>query len=537
VELVGGSRKPEKGRLIQERDRVALAWIGLNRVLTVETLARVAFPGRDQATVDNRIRELARDIGLVGAYLNVHRRTREDGSIERYLSLTEAGYQQAESVLGAGFFLRTPTEPLKPSHIQHDLELADFAVSLFPSRRVHHQPLRRGRPAGEPIELWAPFFSSAWRWRHASVFTRTIVLEGRRTGAGQFQEKPKVSLVYEADAVLETDTFNCTRYFIEFDRGTESLVGEKEKRTILDKLRRIRAYFWLHGCMPRDGFHWSESASHYRLDFKDSSARRPKILFVTLSARRGDGIRTLAEWFFRDDFTTLQLQDFLEVAHLDDARRKLQKVTRMAESRPVPSEWPWAAELRERDSLAAANASRRAAEDAARAAEAARRSPLWVPYKPATAHEAVPVPLLSKEEAQALLEWADDVRSRVHVSDYSTVTASMFDLLDGLRVALHPLAPLARKAGALLGANRTPSPFPFTLSGYMPATLFHWVSDIIGDRDRRPDLNVGASLEAPMARLMTRLIFLQRLDPAAWSGLVLWAKANNPDDSLWSRIP
>lgn len=52
----------QKGRLIQERDRWGLAWVGMNRVVREKSLAEVLFPGRDAATFGNRVWELARDL-------------------------------------------------------------------------------------------------------------------------------------------------------------------------------------------------------------------------------------------------------------------------------------------------------------------------------------------------------------------------------------------------------------------------------------------------------------------------------------------
>jgi hypothetical protein len=104
----------------------------------------VLFPGRDGATFGNRVWELARDLKPVGAYWTVYKRTLDDGCVERYLALAEIGYRQAEIVLGKGWFQRKPVEKLKPSHVVHDLELANFALALLPRRKETYQPKVKG---------------------------------------------------------------------------------------------------------------------------------------------------------------------------------------------------------------------------------------------------------------------------------------------------------------------------------------------------------------------------------------------------------
>jgi hypothetical protein len=73
-------------------------------------------------------------------YWTAYKRALDDGGVERYLALTEIGYRQAELVLGGGWFQRKPVEKLKPSHVVHDLELADFALALLPRRKEEYQP-------------------------------------------------------------------------------------------------------------------------------------------------------------------------------------------------------------------------------------------------------------------------------------------------------------------------------------------------------------------------------------------------------------
>jgi hypothetical protein len=218
----------QKGRLIQERNRWGLAWVGMNRVVREKTLGEVLFPGRDGATFGNRVWELARDLKPVGAYWTVCKRTLDDGGLERYLALTEIGYRQAEEVLGRGWFQRKPIEKLKPSHVVHDLELADFALALLPRRKEEYQPKVKGKAVGSPVAVEVPYLPTRWRWYHASVYRRLTVIEGRKDEYGRFIEKPEIALAYDPDAILETDTYNCTRYFIELDRGTEPVAGAKE---------------------------------------------------------------------------------------------------------------------------------------------------------------------------------------------------------------------------------------------------------------------------------------------------------------------
>lgn len=371
----------QKGRLIQERDRWGLAWVGMNRVVREKRLGEALFPGRDEATFGNRVWELARDLKPVGAYWTVHKRALDDGGVERYLALTEIGYRQAEEVLGGGWFQRRPVEKLKPSHVVHDLELADFALSLLPTRKEEYQPKVKGKPVGPAVAVEVPYLPKRWRWYHASVYRRLTVLAGRKDEYGRFTQKPTVALAYDPDAILETDTYNCTRYFLEWDRGTEPVAGAKETRTILDKLKRARAYFWEARSFElgteRPGRHWAQRRSFYLDAFPGAELRRPKVLIITRSAKRSDNIWKLAVHFFRETFTEEQLSDFLEVLTVEQARTKLRKVVATAEGREKPAEMPWVAELRAIAAAAAkakAEAERKAKEAViAAAAEKERR--------------------------------------------------------------------------------------------------------------------------------------------------------------------
>ncbi len=359
----------QKGRLIQERDRWGLAWVGMNRVVREKSLGEALFPGRDGATFGNRVWELARDLKPVGAYWTVCRRALDDGGVERYVALTEIGYRQAEEVLGGGWFQRKPVEKLKPSHVVHDLELADFALALLPKRKEQYQPKVKGKAVGPPVAIEVPYLPTRWRWYHASVYRRLTVLGGRKDEYGRFTEKPEIALAYDPDAILETDTYNCTRYFIEWDRGTEPVAGAKETRTILDKLRRAHEYFWEPRGLDLPGRHWSQRRSYYLDAFKRDELRRPKVLIITRSAKRADNIWKLAVHFFRETFSEDQLVDFLEVLTVEQAGSKLRKVLATAEARERPAEMPWVAELRA--TAAAAAKARAEAERKAREAAAA----------------------------------------------------------------------------------------------------------------------------------------------------------------------
>jgi hypothetical protein len=186
---------------------------------------------------------------------------------------------------------------------------------------------------------------------------------------GRFIEKPEVALAYDPDAILETDAFNCTRYFIEWDRGTEPVAGAKETRTILDKLRRASGYFWEPRGLDLPGRHWSQRRSYYLDAFKGGELRRPKVLIITRSAKRADNIWKLAVRFFQDAFNEDQLADFMEVLTVEQASSKLRKVLATAEARERPAEMPWVAELRA-SGAAAAKARAEAERKAREAAEA-----------------------------------------------------------------------------------------------------------------------------------------------------------------------
>lgn len=511
-----------KGRLIQKRDQFAMAVVGMSRVVREATLARVVFPGRDAATFANRVWELARDLEPVGAFWEVHKRTRDDGSVERYLALTAAGYVHASRVLGRRRFDREPTDPLKPSHVLHDLDLADFALSLFPTRAEQYQPLVRGRPSGPPIPIAVPYLGRSWSWLHHSVCKRLVVLEGKKSPDGTFAEKPRVALVYEPDAILETSTFNCTRYFIEWDRGTEALAGAKEERTITDKLGRIRGFFWESlGLKP--GTHWTRARSHYLLAFKDREPRRPKVLIITQTPKRADNIRQLATRFFGTFISNGDLASFLEVATVEEARAKLLRVCRAAESAPLQlSELPWERELRVEKEK----------EEAARA-KVARRDPLWVPYRPAGGFDGIPAFVLEPDDAQALLTWSDAVRSRGTVGDYADARVSTFALLERIRAAVSPS--LTQRAGALVGLASPPTLSSVSLSSFEQCAILEWLAThALRVRDRTPKRDGDDLADRNLARIVTKLIFNTRAHPKSVGNVILWAKGKSPTDSPWS---
>ncbi len=301
----------------------------------------------------------------MGAYWTVYKRTLDDGGVERYLALTEIGYRQAEEVLGRGWFQRGPVEKLKPSHVVHDLELADFALALLPRREEKYQPKVKGKGVGPPVSIEVPYLPMRWRWYHASVYRRLTVLEGRKDEYGRFTGKPEIALAYDPDAILETDTYNCTRYFIGWDRGTEPVAGANETRTILDKLRRAHEYFWAARGLDLPGRHWSQRRSYYLDAFKGDELRRPKVLIITRSAKRAQNIWKLAVHFFRETFNEDRLLDFLEVLTVEQAGSKLRKVLATAEARERPAEMPWVSELRATATKARADAERKAREAAA----------------------------------------------------------------------------------------------------------------------------------------------------------------------------
>ncbi len=235
----------------------------------------------------------------------------------------------------------------------HDLELADFALALLPKRKEEYQPKVKGKAVGRPVTIEVPYLPTSWRWYHASVHRRLTVLEGKKDAYGRFTEKPAIALAYDPDAILETDTYNCTRYFIEWDRGTEPVAGAKETRTILDKLRRAHGYFWEARAMERPGRHWAQRRSYYLDAFAGEELRRPKVLIVTRSAKRADNIWKLAVHFFRDVFTEGQLVDFLEVLTMEQALSKLRKIVRHAEASGAFAIWATHAHLSLASSLAA----------------------------------------------------------------------------------------------------------------------------------------------------------------------------------------
>jgi hypothetical protein len=528
-------KRGQKGRLLQERDRWGLAWVGMNRVVRERSLREVLFPGRDEATFANRVWELSRELEPVGSYWRVHRRVLDDGGVERYLALTDIGYRQAEFVLAPGWFPRRPVESLKPSHVVHDLELADFALSLVPRRRETYQPKAKGKPVGSPVVIEVPELPQKWRWYHASVFRRLTVLEGKQNELGLFTKRPTVALAYEPDAVLETDAFNCTRYFIEYDRGTEAIAGSKETRTILDKLRRLRAFFWEpRGGSPRP--HWTQRRSYYLQAFAGDELRRPKCLFITTSPTRADNIWRLALHYFRDLFTEDQLGTFFEVLPLEAARRKLRTVTARAEARPTPPEMPWTVELREQATIAAEARAERAAEAVNADVERARNDPLHVPYRCFPPGTPEPAPYtLPVEEGAALLAWMDatsDTLTRVQQRPPRTaygVNKTSEDVVARIRRSIAPTI-RERLGNAISGP---PAPVRLTLDDALMLTRWaHEALELLARAHQHLPGDTGAAV-----RVCVRLAFYFGVNPQHIPRVVILGKgawADEDPENPWT---
>lgn len=530
-----GKERAQKGRLVQERDRRALAWIGVNRVVREQSLAKVVFPGRDSATIGNRLWELARDIEPTGPFLRVHRRTLDDGRIERYLSLADAGYFQAEKVLGPRWFHRKPDGDLKPSHVAHDLDLADLALSLMPTRTEEYLRLIHGRPAGPPQVVAVPYLPRKWRWYHASVFRRLTVFDGAKNADGRPIEKPKVVLAFDPDAVLETDAADCVRIFIEYDRGTEAIVGEKATRTILDKLRRIRRYFLESSTPTRAHAHWSERMSHYVAAFPGGEMRSPRILFITTSPVRARNIQALASRFFAPELDAPSLAAFFEVRTVADARVHLKTLCERVEQAADPVQMPWYAEIRElrtREAQARAETEKAARERAQRIEERLRRDPNWVPYRFTEQAPHVHGYEFSAEEATLLLGWTDQIRAHDRVPDYESVGASMFKLLARIRAAVRPT--FAQRAGTLLNAQKGPDADALVLKNHEDNVLFHWIGDVLAWRRRYPDVTADETVERGMAALVAKILSYYRTKPDHTAGVIPWIKSLLPADSPWN---
>lgn len=372
-----------KGRVIQERDKFGLALVAMNRVVRERSLQEVLFPGRDPATSANRTWELARDVYPVGPYWQVQQRMKDDGALERYLHLTEAGYRQARSLNGVPHFARMPTAALKPSHVLHDLELADFMLGLLPRVEEEYVPRRHGKAVGPAARILVPRLPKSWRWIHHSVYRPIAAYEGRHDAVGRPVARPRLVLSYEPDAVIETDTLNETRYFVEWDRGTEPIAGTRERRTIEDKLQRTFDLVWNPWGKDGGSRMWHQRDSLYCRLFSGSAMRRPKVVIVTSSPVRASNIMQAAREFFGQVAPGLDVADFFEVGTVSQVAEKFRSVLARVERAPRAAERPWevharqvgearAREAKEAARLVAAEAARKAAEKVRADSEAAR---------------------------------------------------------------------------------------------------------------------------------------------------------------------
>jgi hypothetical protein len=508
-----------KGRILQDRDRLALWLVGTNRVLRERTVSRALFPGRDASTSRNRVSELARPLRPVGAYWNVFRRSLEDGVIERYLGLTDVGYRQATLAASPTWFERRPVELLKPSHIEHDLELADFAVSLLPTTIEMYQPTVRGRPAGPAAQVEVPHVPKMWRWRHASVCRRLTVFAGKKDASGRWIEKPRVACAFEPDAILETDTLNCTRYFIEWDRGTEPVSG-RETRTIEDKFKRIRAYFWTPRSVLDPGRHWSMRGSYYLEAFRGKDLRRPKVLLITRSSKRARNIWRIANLVF--DELGDDLEDFLEVKTIHEAQSKLRSVLQHVETSALPKEMPWVTQLRSEATVAAA----RQAVAARAARDAELRDPLFVPYAVRQLGEPAAGPCkLATNEARQLVTWFDEIASAgVSRRPASALPSAVDELGDAVHQSLG--SRMMRAVGLGAPADAT------VMLGWDSARRILREADAAFARDPaiRPPPGSAVAL-----RILSRILLHFRSSPREVPALIIAVRAawNNDAASPW----
>jgi hypothetical protein len=369
--------------VVQERDKIGLALVAMNRVVRERSLQEVLFPGRDPATSANRTWELARDVYPVGPYWQVQQRMKDDGALERYLHLTEAGYGQARSVHGVPHFARMPTAALKPSHVLHDLDLADFMLGLLPRVEEEYVPKRHGKVVGPVARILVPRLPKNWRWVHHSVYRPIAAYEGRRDSAGRPVERPRLLLSYEPDAIIETDTLNETRYFVEWDRGTEPIAGKRERRTIEDKLQRTFSLVWSPWDKDGGARMWHQRDSLYCRIFSGSAMRRPKVVIITRSPVRASNILQAAREYFGRVAPGLDVADFFEVGTVSQIAEKFRSVLARVERAAPAAERPWevharhlaearAREAKEAARVAAAEAAQKAAAKAKADAEAAR---------------------------------------------------------------------------------------------------------------------------------------------------------------------
>lgn len=364
-----------KRRVLQDRDRQLLAGIGMARVISLDTLHKVYFPGRDWTTFANRMAELARDVHPVGPCIVIDSRTLGDGSLERYARLTDLGYAQAQLVMPKPAFYRTPTAPLRASHVEHDLDLANFMASLLPTTKAQYAPTRQGKPVGTPLEVAEPRLWAKARWYHHSIFMPLSVFEVERDVFGRAVSKAKHVTSYEPDAILETDTYNETRYLIELDRGTEPIASLRERSSIEGKLHRIFDLIWAPWQKDPRLADWHQRDSHYCRLLPGAKLRRPKVVFVTTSQVRATHIYECIRNVFGALKPTFDIDDAFEVMTRDVALAKFKKVLGWVEAAEPNRERPWEIRAKKRIVLIekelAAREAKRAEEEAALVAKVA----------------------------------------------------------------------------------------------------------------------------------------------------------------------
>lgn len=335
-----------------------------------------------------------------------------------------------------------------------------------------------------------------------------------------------MACAYEPDAILETDTGDCTRYFLEWDRGTEPVAG-REKRTIQDKFERIFAYFWASHGLLDPGQHWSERGSHYLSAFPGAELRVPKVLLITTSAARAKNIARLADAMF--DRGGKGARALVEILTVSEARSKLLNALEYVEQCIPLDEMPWVTERRFRE-VAAARA--RAVADRKMRIEQLR-DPLLVPYQAYQHGEPTTKCVLSVTDARSLVAWFD--RDRGSQEMRWTAFSSAAKPLDELREATH--VGLSTRVASVLGFVPA-APDSVSIEFGDTRAVVRLASEVMR---KRAQLGASAdqSGESELLRVLGRLLVHARVDRELIPELVVACRAAwNDDDpaSPWASV-
>lgn len=301
----GGVRRPQ----LTERDRQLFGYLGICRYLSTEQVLRLFFPARDRASSQRRLLRLAGEWGRLrgdgkdGAYANfdppylrrLFFRTYEGDRVEVW-ALTEVGYAVAGKVLKVP--VKVPAQDVGANFLEHSVLLNEVFVSLVDPAAVACARCRArvewAAPVAGPkvvafvLRCSSPTCAAISKARLADASElpfRWTGPEGARLPWKDYDRRVGATRdrVIVPDAVLEILATK-TRYFLEFETGTQSVVAPVDKKPGATVAKLERYADFLSGLAdPNKGL------TNYRAIYPDDWT--PSVIFIAVGEARRESIQ------------------------------------------------------------------------------------------------------------------------------------------------------------------------------------------------------------------------------------------------------